>query len=87
MKLFCRLILHGKRQGGKINEQQQITEKQETSIICGNIALLLALDYYKITYFFITRFYSFDFLSKLFLFFYSWKVKFDLKKLRIPLCF
>lgn len=87
MKLFRRLILHRKRQGGKINEQQQITEKQETSITCRTIALLLTQDYYKITYFFITRFYSFDFLSKLFLSFYSWKIKFDLRKLRIPLCF
>lgn len=33
----------GKRQGGKINEQQKITEKQEISIICGTIVLLLTV--------------------------------------------
>lgn len=38
----CRLILHGRKQGGKINEQKQITERQETSAsLCETIALLL----------------------------------------------
>ena len=42
MKPFCRFILHGETEV-KINEQQQITEKQETSIIYGTIALLLTV--------------------------------------------
>lgn len=49
MKLFCRLILHGKRQGRKINEQKQIKEKQETALTCGTVALLTQ-DYYKVTF-------------------------------------
>lgn len=42
MKPFCRFILHEETEA-KINEEQQITEKQGTCIICGTIALLLTI--------------------------------------------